>query len=311
MSSIVEDARGRWPNLLKHFGFDLPVRRSIPCPACGGKDRFTFDDKHGLGTYVCRGCGAGTGFKLLSVLKGWTQSQAMGEVRRIIGGVEKVEAKEEVSDADRKRLLNETWEGSKAITEGDPAWIYLNKRTGLRDMHKTLHYHPALYNAETRSNMPALVAKVTDKDNRPVALHRIYLTAQGEKAAVSKSKMLLGSMPEGSAIRLMPYETQIGVAEGIETAISAFAIFGIPTWAAVTAGGMEKWTPPDICTTVWVFGDNDKTYTGQLSAYKLAWKLAQLERFEVVKVAIPDIVGADWNDVLTLLGTQDAKIRYT
>jgi putative DNA primase/helicase len=235
----------------------------------------------------------------------------MGEVRRIIGGVEKVEVKEEISDAERKRLLNETWEGSKAITENDPAWLYLNERTGLREMPKTLRYHPALYNAETRSNMPALIAKVTDLSNRPVAIHRIYLTARGEKAPVAKNKMLLGSMPEGSAIRLMPYETQIGVAEGIETAISAYAIFGIPTWAAVTAGGLEKWKPPEICTTVWVFGDNDKTYTGQLAAYRLAWKLAQLEQFEVVKVAIPEILGADWNDVLKLFGTQDAKKRYT
>jgi len=33
---------------------------------CGGKDRWRFDDRDGLGTYFCSNCGAGDGFTLLS-----------------------------------------------------------------------------------------------------------------------------------------------------------------------------------------------------------------------------------------------------
>ena len=59
-------ARGRWRGILHSLGMD---ERSLsgkhcPCPLCGGKDRFRFDDKDGRGTYYCSGCGAGDGVKL-------------------------------------------------------------------------------------------------------------------------------------------------------------------------------------------------------------------------------------------------------
>ena len=36
----------------------------------------------------------------------------------------------------------------------------------------------------------------------------------------------------------------LGIAEGIETALAAQAIFGIPTWAALSADGMRQWQWP-------------------------------------------------------------------
>ena len=59
----VERATGRWPGILKHFGLDDRTLSGdhCPCPVCGGKDRFRFDDKEGRGTYYCSHCGAGHG----------------------------------------------------------------------------------------------------------------------------------------------------------------------------------------------------------------------------------------------------------
>ncbi|UIV58778.1 hypothetical protein H6S07_13670 [Escherichia coli] len=34
----------------------FPVGKGGPCPACGGDDRFTFDDIEGRGTFICRKC---------------------------------------------------------------------------------------------------------------------------------------------------------------------------------------------------------------------------------------------------------------
>ena len=119
-----------------------------------------------------------------------------------------------------------------------------------------------------------------------------------------------GSIPDGSAIRLFPYQDTLGIAEGIETAISAYAIFGIPTWAAISAAMLVKWTPPHIVRKVYVFGDNDDSFTGQLAAYRLGWALKNNKPLDVVRVIIPDIRGADWNDVLRLHGSTEARLMY-
>ena len=306
--SIVEKARGRWPSLLDHFGIQYKLKRHCPCPICGGKDRFILDDKEGLGTYFCNQCGAGTGFKLLQKVRGWNTKQAMLEVNKIVGGMKKVEAKTEISDEARRKALNDVWSGGREITEGDAAYNYIFKRTGLMEMPKTLRFHPALYHPDAKQNVSAIIAKVSDLDNRPVSIHRTFITPDGEKAKVDRPKMLMqGSLPDGSAIRLFPYQDVIGITEGIETAISCFSIFGIPTWAAISAAMLVKWTPPAVVKRVYIFGDNDANFTGQLAAYRLGWKLRNNPSFDIVRVVIPEIRGADWNDILTMHGSVEAR----
>ena len=54
---VVKAAEGLWPDILRRLVIDvLPVGQGGPCPACGGDDRFTFDDKGGRGTFICRKC---------------------------------------------------------------------------------------------------------------------------------------------------------------------------------------------------------------------------------------------------------------
>lgn len=58
---VIEAARGRWQQLLPEFGVNAALLggRHGPCPGCGGRDRFRFDDKGGDGTFLCSGGGAG------------------------------------------------------------------------------------------------------------------------------------------------------------------------------------------------------------------------------------------------------------
>lgn len=310
--NVIENARGRWVGLMDHFGLKLRLRKHGPCPICGGKDRFIFDDKEGLGTFHCNHCGAGTGFTLLTKVKGWDMRQAMREVKHIVGKVErKMETKKEINDTERRKALNETWSAARPVSLGDPVQKYLYARTGLVDAPTVLRFHPALYHSDTRSEHPAMIAKITDLDNKPVSIHRTFITAQGEKAKVDRPKMLMqGSIPDGSAIRLFAYQDTLGIAEGIETAISAYAIFGIPTWASISAAMLVKWTPPSVVKRVYIFGDNDDSFTGQLAAYRLGWALKNNKTLDVVRVMIPDIRGVDWNDVLRLYGSTEARLMY-
>ena len=59
----------------------------LPCPLCGGTDRFQYTDKFGEGNYHCRHCGPGGGFKLLQAAKGIDFNTALQEVERCVGSV--------------------------------------------------------------------------------------------------------------------------------------------------------------------------------------------------------------------------------
>lgn len=63
-----------WSTILTHMGIndtflqDSKKHRNIPCPVCGGTDRYTFDNKSIDKTFFCRSCGGGDGIKLLSLV---------------------------------------------------------------------------------------------------------------------------------------------------------------------------------------------------------------------------------------------------
>ena len=310
MKDVMQEAQGKWRGILQHYGItnDFLKKRHGPCPVCGGKDRFIFDDKEGRGTFYCNSCGAGTGAQLLSLFKGWSMSETMKEVGKVVGAVEKVDPQPEMTDAQKRKAMNDLWNGSVSPVATDPVGKYLMSRCGTDIAPFAIRYHPSVYHAETKSTMPCMVSKVTGYDNKPVALHRTYLTDQGAKSACSPNKKLMGVMPDGAAIRLNPYTDTIGIAEGIETALTCTVCFGIPTWAAVNAVMMAKWLPPEPIEKVWIFGDNDKSFVGQLSAYKLAWRLEREfpNRYKI-RVAIPEASGADWNDMFSLLGRNGVR----
>ena len=68
---------------------------------------------------------------------------------------------------------------------------------------------------------------------------------------------MLGSVRRrrGSAVPDPGADGHLGIAEGIETALAAHAIFGVPTWAALSADGMARWQWPAEVKRVTIFAD--------------------------------------------------------
>ncbi len=305
-----ELARNRWPELLVRFGIDqkLLTGKHSPCPACGGRDRFRFDDKDGRGAFHCSKCGAGDGFALLKLALGWGFKQAADEIERIAGTIQPVEPKSQQSEADKLATCKRIWSESLAVVSGDPVHTYLQRRTGIADIPAAIRFHPNLpyrHDDGTLTRYPAMVSRVQDANAVGCAIHRTYLTVDGCKADVLKPKKVIGNLPTGSAIRLFPAGAVIGIAEGIETALSASQNFGVPVWAAISAGVMEKWTPPQGVERVLVFGDNDISGVGQSAAWNLAKRLIN-SKF-VVEVKIPETLGCDWNDALQTNDSEKTK----
>lgn len=298
-----ELAVGRWPGLLVQFGIErhLLTGKHAPCPVCEGRDRFRFDDREGRGTFFCSHCGAGDGFKLLQLFKGWSFKQAASEVEGIVGTVQAGAAKPVQSDAAKVEACRRIWSESRAVVVGDPVSAYLLRRTGIETVPACIRFHPALpyrHDDGSVTRHPAMVARVQDANGHGVAIHRTYLTDGGEKADVPTVKKVAGSLPPSSAVRLFPASSSMGVAEGVETALSASVRFGIPVWSCISAGGMEKWTPPPGTERVIIFGDNDLSGTGQAAAWNLAKRL--IDSGFSVEVRIPDEPG-DWNDAIEML----------
>lgn len=301
---ITDAARGRWHGILLALGVasSFLTGRHGPCPFCGaGKDRFRFADKEGDGRWFCNQCGSGDGFDFVQRLRGCDFAEAARLVREHVGSAP-VRTSKPVVDGDTKKALNTLWRGSKPVVDGDPVARWLTSRVGKVDITKSIRFCEKCryWDEEVRSASfhPAMIAMIHDANGSPVLIHKTYLTADGRKASVEKVRMLMpGALPAGAAVRLFDVAEAMGIAEGIETAFAASALFDTPVWAALNAGALEKWEPPVGAKIISVFGDNDANFTGQRAAFGLAQRL--MREGLSVSVQIPKLEGEDWNDVLS------------
>ena len=295
---LVSDARGRWPGILQALGIDAKYLKNEhgPCPICGGKDRFRFDDKDGDGTFYCSKCGCGDGLYLLRKFHGWDFPRTKKEVAAIVGTVPASAIKPERTDEEKRSYMRTLFKGSRPVVQGDPVWLYLERRCGdPSGVLEDIRYHPALKHSVEGSTHPAMLAFMgwDEGTKRFSGIHRTYLTMDGHKALVDPAKMSYGDM---GAIRLGPAAERMGIAEGIETAICASHRFRIPVWSGICANGLAAWTPPEGCKSVVVCADNDENGTGYDAALDLGKRLHRLGI--TWEVQMPDAVGTDWADVV-------------
>jgi putative DNA primase/helicase len=286
-------ARGRWKQVLIHFGVDeaFLTGKACACPLCGGKDRFRFDDLDGDGTYFCNGCDPGSGLGLLMKLKHWEFERACKEVDAILGNLPAPpDAKRR--EVDTRAVMRSWWAASRAVQAGDPVWRYLERRCGPGPFPvQDLRFHPGLKHPSGGVH-PAMLAGMGWDGKRFGGVHRTYLTMDGRKAALDPVRMSFGEI---GPVRLGTPGTTLGIAEGIETALCASRRFRVPVWSAICADGLSKWTPPPGVAQVMIFGDNDASFAGQAAAYALARRLVRDGMGATV--LIPEAQGTDWADV--------------
>lgn len=296
-------AHGKWRGILLELGMpsSFLINKHGPCPMCGGKDRFRWDNKEGMGTFICSNCGAGDGMQLAKLFTGYEFKELANKIDAIVNNIKydpKSAQSNEINDEKKRAMLRQVYAASVPVQKGDLVDKYLTSR-GIHEMvyPSSLRFASSISDGEGGMR-PCMVAMVVDVSGKPISLHRTFLEQNGRKALMqSPRKMMPGNLPDGACIRLTEEPSpHIGVAEGIETAMSACNLFGFPVWPVVNAVMMEKWIAPEGVESVTVFGDMDANYRGHKAAYTLANKLS-MKGLEV-DVQFPDKVGIDWNDVL-------------
>lgn len=289
---VLNEARNKWHSILRALGVPetMLINKHGPCPWCGGRDRYRWDNKEGKGTYYCNSCGAGNGFKLLMLYHGWDEEKARKEIIGVLGGARE-EKPRRISGKNTRQRLRYAFSGAKR--DAPEIDQYLSSR-GLRTKVRSLLFNPKTqYQAGVYH--PAMLALVVDLEGEPITIHRTYLA---DVEVRKKTMVPLKPMSEGAVIRLFKAGDTLGVAEGIETAIAAHEMWGIPVWSTLNAEMLQKFRPPEGVKKVVVFGDNDKSFHGQKSAYELAFALARMKDPPDVEVHIPVVLGADWLDIL-------------
>lgn len=322
----LERARGRWLDILPRFGISpqFLTNRKGPCPCCGGKDRFRFDNKNGDGTFICNQCGAGgSGVLLIRRMKDWTHKQACDAIDEIIGTnapppeiVARYHELPKTDDERKRRAVHRALEEANEISVAD---AYLRKRgigvtsSIIRGQRHCPYFEEIMRKPEEIAAnptakkrfrkigvFPALVAPVAGPDGSLQSVHRVYdadlgLDDAGEPRPKKKTLPPVNTI-RGGAVRLFECDEELAVAEGIETSLAVHELFGVPVWSTLTAGGIESFEFPRGILRLHVFGDNDESMTGQLAAYALAKRAKQ--KHIAVEVNLPSLIGTDWLDVL-------------
>jgi putative DNA primase/helicase len=307
-----------WPGVLAQLGIGeefLRPKKPGPCPVCGGRDRYMFDNRNGRGDFLCRQCGAGSGFDLLMRVHGWQFAEAR---RRVLEAAELTPDSPSVaahrvtrpvmapvplvaSPPDKVRALARA---ACLVADCQEAVSYLHGRAlwPLPD-GCSLKAHPSVdyWHENQRARYPGLVAEVRDIADELVTAHVTYLQ-QGRKIPADDARKLLSSMTgrEGCAVRLMPAGETLGIAEGIETALSAAVIDGVPVWAALNTSLLCKFVPPVGVKTLRIYADRD--IPGLEAAGRL---MERLQGRVGLELRVPAAPFKDFNDQLAAHAAKD------
>lgn len=181
------------------------------------------------------------------------------------------------------------------VLAGSPAAQYLAQRS-IEIASPELRYHPKmpLGPKDSVRFLPALLASVRN-DEGILAVHRTFLDLRTAKVAgFDRPKRALGFLGTGAVRLAKPRGGHLGLAEGIESALSAQQLFGVPCWATLGNKRYGVVTIPESVRDLHLFVDADAG--GALAEARAREIYARAGRRIVTRR--PAIDGQDWNDVL-------------
>lgn len=293
---VMAAATDRWPDILDFIGVSVPAspRTHTACPACGGKDRFRFDD-NGRGSHFCNQCGAGDGLDLIAKVRCCDITTA-AQLAADALGIDYRAAKMPESSSQRKSL---------PATKGQKSALEQEQHTKFADRYRklgqkvTFGESPYLQRKGLEgfifSILPdgGLLLPLRDESGEVVAAQTI--SPSGEK------RLIAGSAKKGSFYTINAVETPpyILIAEGLATALSvhlmrpdALAVAAIDAGNLLPVAQVLRVSHPDA--QIIIAADNDLAEGA---------KNVGIEHAEKAAVAVAGWVSApptdkkaDWDD---------------
>lgn len=304
---VTSAAAGRWPYVLAGLSIDVPdsSRRHSPCPACGGKDRFRFDD-NGRGSFICNQCGAGDGLDLIKKVNNCDTTEAARLAADVLGidyraaetdpvaashRREQLEADRQQREQERQKQAAEDAEQRRATfarlyagmrqsaTQGESDYLQSKGLTGFN--------YPVMPDG-------SLLLELVDESGAVAAAQTI--TPQGEK------RLLTGSAKRGAyhAVNAPEQPQAVIIAEGLATTLSVHLMRpDALTVCAIDAGNLlpvaEVMRRKHPQSQIIIAADNDHQQDEQANTGKDAAEKAALSVAGWVSLP-PTDYKADWND---------------
>ncbi|EPT3111743.1 DUF7146 domain-containing protein [Klebsiella michiganensis] len=300
-------AMGRWSEIFEYYGLPAITGKNHfkgECPLCGRKGKYRCDNKNGTGSYICV-CGSGDGWSLLSGFTGKEFKVLAAEVDQIIGN--EYTADRTRANPVRTTLAQQREKVSRKFAKltplrGTGADSYLKGR-GINSLPaESVRYCDK--QPVDGKNLQAIYALATDDKGELCYLHRTLLDGD-KKAQTGGSAKKMMKLQEDSyleyaksvAIRLFPVASTLGIAEGIETALSCHQITKCHTWATMNTAFMKKFRVPAGVKNLIIFADADSNAAGLAAAHVCAEaNLKAKNDLETVSVRWPK--QGDFNDLL-------------
>lgn len=263
---------------------------------------FSVNDAKGF--YHCFGCHEnGDVLDWWQKQEGLTFAEARDRLRREAGAStinppSEVRALKPVQiDDEQKRKQIEArsiWRQSLSI-DGTVADVYLRDARAIlyTPLPAALRFHQGLQpDPRHGETYPAMIAGVTDTAGDLVAIQRTFLARDGSgKARISAPKRSLGPIGQG-CVRLGSVAPVLGIAEGVETGLSAMELYSIPVWCVLGSQLSRLEFPPTVRNVV-IFADRGRA--GEDAAFKARQHYRSQGR--KVSIQLPEF-GDDFNDQL-------------
>ncbi|QLH62286.1 DUF7146 domain-containing protein [Serratia symbiotica] len=300
----VSAATGRWPEIFEYFNLPPVTGKNHfkgECPICGRKGKFRIDDQGGRGTFICT-CNSGDGWKLLELTQGKNFKTLAREIDKLIGNNYQSTASPpsppNIQDY-RSRVI--TRFSTLLPLRDTPAHRYLADR-GIHDLPIT-HIRFNTQERTPQGDFQSMWAIATDARGSGCYLHRTFLE-NGRKANIGVNRKMTRMQDDNYlnfassvAIRMFPVSSTLGIAEGIETALSAKQVYGCNTWATLNTGFMRKFRAPKGVRHLIIFADRDDNGAGLAAAFECGNKnILSNSDVETVSIRWPE--RGDFNDML-------------